>query len=98
MKKNTNELISKINFLTKSLNDLDQKNQLIMKKNEEIRNSIFNIDGIIEAKSKEGNTIPIVKEKKKKNNNLEETNRTKNEEKNKNSFNFTNSDEAGEDN
>lgn len=71
-----------------------------MKKNEEIRNSIFNIDGIIEAKSKEGNTIPIVKEKnnKNKNNNLEETNRTKNDEKNKNSFNFTNSDEAGEDN
>ena len=100
LKKNTNELISKINILTKTLNDLDQKNQLIMKKNEEIRNSIFNIDGIIEAKSKEGNTIPIVKEKnnKNKNNNLEETNRTKNDEKNKNSFNFTNSDEAGEDN
>ena len=73
-----------------------------MKKNEEIKNSIFNIDGIIEAKSKEGNTIPIVKEKKNKNknknNNLEETNRTKNDEKNKNSFNFTNSAEAGEDN
>ena len=50
LKKNKEELIEKINFLAKTLSLLDHKNQMILKKNEEIRNSIFNIDGIIEAK------------------------------------------------
>ena len=57
-----------------------------MKKNQQIKNTIFNIDGIIEAKSKEGNIIPIVKESNSNNDksNIEETNHSKNkEEKNK---------------
>ncbi len=62
LKKNKEDLINKINFLSKTLNLLDQKNQMILKKNEEIKNSIFNIDGIIESKSKEGNPIPLLME------------------------------------
>ena len=111
LKKTANELICKINLLSKTLSELDQKNQLIMKKNYEIKNTIFSIDGIIEAKSKEGNIIPIIKEantdsdKSK----IEETNHSKignnsseqsnKKEKNKNVLNFTNSNsEPGSDN
>ena len=97
LKKTANELINKINFLTKTLNELDQKNQLIMKKNEQIKNSIFNIDGIIEAKSKEGNIIPIIKETNTNNDkndksNIEETNHSKNGNKSPNSPHQTNKD------
>ena len=110
LKKTVNELITKINLLTKTINELEEKNQLILKKNKEFQNTIFNIDGIIEAKSKKGDIIPILKEvninieKTKK----EETNHSKNgsnsphqtnkEEKNKN-LNITNSNsELGSDN
>jgi hypothetical protein len=111
LKKTANELINKINILSKSLNELDQKNQLIMKKNQQIKNTIFSIDGIIEAKSKEGNTIPIIKDSNSNNDksNIEESIHSKNgnisshqtnkEEKNKNIFNITNSNsEEGSDN
>ena len=58
---------------------MDQKNQLILKKNEQIKNSIFSIDGIIEANTKEGNPIPLFVEvnngnimlEKSKNNNMQ---------------------------
>ena len=60
--KNNNELMNQMNYLTQILNELEQKNQNIEKQNKEIKNTIFNIDGIIEAKSKEGNIIPIIKE------------------------------------
>ena len=96
LKKTANELMNKINLLTKTINELDQKNQLILKKNEQIKNTIFSIDGIIEAKSKEGNDIPIIKEANTNSdsNKMEETNHSRNtnkEEKNNNSFNITNS-------
>ena len=110
LKKATEELIGKINILTKTLNDLDQKNQIIMKKNQQIKNTIFSIDGIIEAKSIEGNTIPITKESNFDGNNLKETNsnskkgNNSSEQSNKGgnnkvNFNFTNSNsESGSDN
>ena len=60
--KNNNELMNQMNYLTQILKELEQKNQNIEKQNKEIKNTIFNIDGIIEAKSKEGNIIPIIKE------------------------------------
>ena len=100
LKKNKEELIEKINFLAKTLSLLDQKNQMILKKNEEIRNSIFNIDGIIEAKSKEGKPIPLLMENnnntKIKSNNQQKNgndsiNQSSREE--KNSYKYTNSDE-----
>ena len=62
LNKNNNELMNQMNYLTQILNELEQKNQNIEKQNKEIKNTIFNIDGIIEAKSKEGNIIPIIKE------------------------------------
>ena len=111
LKKATEELIGKINILTKTLNELDQKNQMIMKKNQQIKNTIFNIDGIIEAKSVEGNIIPITKESNTKNddNNFVDTNNSKNgnnsfqqtnkEGKNKGNLNITNNNsEPGSDN
>ena len=103
LKKNKEDLINKINFLTKTLNLLDQKNQMILKKNDEIKNSIFNIDGIIEAKSKEGNPIPLLIENNNniniKNNNQQKNvnnsiNQSSREE--KNSYKYTNSDENEE--
>ena len=95
LKKTSNELISKINVLSKTLNDLDQKNQLIMKKNQEIKNSIFSIDGIIEAKSKEGSIIPITIENDITGNNIEKTMNSNNEkeEKNKSNFDFSSENE-----
>ena len=100
LKKNKEELIEKINFLAKTLSLLDHKNQMILKKNEEIRNSIFNIDGIIEAKSKEGNPIPLLMENNN-NINIKSNNRQKNgndsinqsSREEKNSYKYTNSDE-----
>ena len=44
------------------LTELEQRNQNIIKENEHIKNSIFNIDGIIEAKSKDGKVIPLLKD------------------------------------
>ena len=82
LQKATDDLINKINNLSKTLNSLQQKNQIIMKKNQQIKNSIFNIDGIIEAKSKDGNTIPIFKEIN--NNKNNEINNDKSESKEKN--------------
>ena len=109
LKKHKIDLINKLNFLTKTLNELDQKNQLILRKNEQIKNTIFSIDGIIEANTKEGNPIPILVEvnngnimlEKSKNNNLQKNgndsiNQSSGEE--KNSIKITNSDEVGGDN
>ena len=95
LKKTSNELISKINVLSKALNDLDQKNQLMIKKNKEIKNSIFSIDGIIEAKSKEGSIIPITIENDITGNNIEKTMNSNNEkeEKNKSNFDFSSENE-----
>ena len=82
-----------------------------MKKNQQIKNTIFNIDGIIEAKSVEGNIIPITKESNTKNddNNFVDKNNSKNgnnsfqqtnkEGKNKGNLNITNNNsEPGSDN
>ncbi len=75
LKKNKEDLMNKINFMAQTLNELDQKNQMILKKNEQIKNSIFSIDGIIEAKSKDGKTIPLLKEIKNKSIFLEKNNK-----------------------
>jgi hypothetical protein len=109
LKKHKIDLINKLNFLSKTLNELDQKNQLILRKNEQIKNTIFSIDGIIEANTKEGNPIPILVEvnngnimlEKSKNNNIQKNgsdsiNQSSGEE--KNSIKLTNSDEIGGDN
>ena len=99
LKKNKEDLINKINFLAKTLNLLDQKNQMILKKNEQIKNSIFSIDGIIEAKSKEGNTIPLLVEKTKNiniksiNNNTNNKQKNENDSSDKNNYKYNNSDE-----
>ena len=73
LKKIQEDLIIKINDLANELNALEEKNQEILKSNEQIKNSIFNIDGIIEAKSKEGTTIPLLVEVKKDNITIEKT-------------------------
>ena len=62
LEKNSDELINKIKSLLQILTELEQRNQNIIKENEHIKNSIFNIDGIIEAKSKDGKVIPLLKE------------------------------------
>ena len=62
LSKNVNELVNQINYLTQLLAELDKKNENIINQNKQIKNTIFNIDGIIEAKSKEGNIIPILKD------------------------------------
>ena len=99
LKKDKEDLLNKLNFLAQTLNELDHKNQMILKKNEQIKNSIFNIDGIIEAKSKEGKPIPLLIEaknnngrieKKDKKNWSESINQSSGEE--KNSENYTNTD------
>ena len=61
LNKNINELVNQISYLSQLMAELDQKNELIINQNKLIKNSIFSIDGIIEAKSKEGNIIPLVK-------------------------------------
>ena len=70
--------MNQMNYLTQILNELEQKNQNIEKQNKEIKNTIFNIDGIIEAKSKEGNSIPILKEYNNKNNEIDNFNNENN--------------------
>ena len=47
------------------VNKIKEKNQMIQKKNEQLKNSIFSIDGIIEATSKEGEPIPLFVEERK---------------------------------
>ena len=93
--------MNKINFLAQTLNELDHKNQMILKKNEQIKNSIFNIDGIIEAKSSEGKSIPLLVEVKDNNNsnNTEQKNKKNGNEsinqssrEEKNSDNYSNTD------
>ena len=101
LKKNKEDLMNKINFLAQTLNELDHKNQMILKKNEQIKNSIFNIDGIIEAKSSEGKSIPLLVEVKDNNNsnNTEQKNKKNGNEsinqssrEEKNSDNYSNTD------
>ena len=103
LKKNKEDLMNNINFLTQTLNQLDLKNQMILKKNEQIKNSIFNIDGIIEGKLEEGKPIPLLMEVKNSNINIDKSNKkngnysinqSSREEKNS----YTNSDVIGEDN
>jgi hypothetical protein len=79
LKKTSYELINRINVLTKSLNESNQKYESFEKKYKEIKNSIFSIDGIIEAKSKEGNIIPITLENQSTVNNAEKTLNSKND-------------------
>ena len=57
-----NDLIIKLNYLANELNQSEEKNKQILKQNEKFKNSIFNIDGIIEANSADGNTIPLLME------------------------------------
>ena len=78
---------------------------MILKKNEQIKNSIFNIDGIIEGKLKEGKTIPLLMEVKSNDINIEKNNNkngnysiNQSSREEKNSYKYTNSDEIGEDN
>ena len=59
------DLVNKIKYLANEFNLLEEKNQMILKKNEQLKNSIFNIDGIIEATSKEGEPIPLFVEERK---------------------------------
>ena len=72
---------------------------MILKKNEQIKNSIFNIDGIIEAKSKGGKPIPLIMELKSNNISLEKTDKKNGSEslnessrEEKNSDNYSNTD------
>ena len=99
LKKDKEDLLNKINFLAQTLNELDHKNQMILKKNEQIKNSIFNIDGIIEAKSKGGKPIPLIMELKSNNISLEKTDKKNGSEslnessrEEKNSDNYSNTD------
>ena len=57
---------------------------MILKKNEQIKNSIFNIDGIIEATSKEGEPIPLLVEVKKDSLTIEKSESKKEEKKDDN--------------
>ena len=59
------DLVNKIKYLANEFNQLEEKNQMIQKKNEQLKNSIFSIDGIIEATSKEGEPIPLFVEERK---------------------------------
>ena len=79
LKKIQEDLIIKINYLANEINNLEEKNQQILKNNEQIKNSIFSIDGIIEATSKEGNPIPLLVEDRKDCLTLEKTKKKKEE-------------------
>ena len=81
LKKIQDDLVIKIKYLANEFNQLEEKNQMMMKKNEQIKNSIFNIDGIIEATSKEGETIPLLVEVRKDSITIEKTNVNKKEKK-----------------
>ena len=93
------DLVNKIKYLANEFNQLEEKNQMILKKNEQIKNSIFNIDGIIEAKSKGGKPIPLIMELKSNNISLEKTDKKNGSEslnessrEEKNSDNYSNTD------
>ena len=73
LKRIQDDLVMKIKYLANEFNQLEEKNQLILKKNEQIKNSIFSIDGIIEATSKEGDPIPLLVEVRKDNLTIEKT-------------------------
>ena len=98
LKKNKEDLMNKINFLAQTLNELDQKNQMILKKNEQIKHSIFNIDGIIEAKSSEGKSIPLLVEVKDNNNNNSSNTEQKNNKNGNESANQSSREEKNSDN
>ena len=73
LKRIQDDLVMKIKYLANEFNQLEEKNQLILKKNEQIKNSIFSIDGIIEAISKEGDPIPLLVEVRKDSLTIEKT-------------------------
>jgi len=77
LQKIQDDLVMKIKLLATEFNQLEEKNQMIQKKNEQIKNSIFSIDGIIEAKSKEGKLIPLLEEVRKDSITIEKTNANK---------------------
>ena len=62
------ELTKQLILLYKEFTILEQTNKEITEKNNEYKSSLFCIDGIIEATSKDGNKIPIIKKKERKNN------------------------------
>ena len=84
LKKIQDDLVNKIKYLANEFNLLEEKNQMILKKNEQIKNSIFNIDGIIEATSKEGEPIPLLVEVKKDSLTIEKSESKKEEKKDDN--------------
>ena len=79
LKKIQDDLILKLNYLANELNQSEEKNKQILKQNEKIKNSIFSIDGILEAKSTDGNTIPLLVEVRKDSITIEKTKENKEE-------------------
>ena len=79
LKKVQDDLILKLNYLANELNQSEEKNKQILKQNEKFKNSIFNIDGIIEANSTDGNTIPLLMEVRKDSITIEKTKENKEE-------------------
>ena len=79
LKKIQDDLILKLNYLANELNQSEEKNKQILKQNEKFKNSIFNIDGIIEANSTDGNTIPLLMEVRKDSITIEKTKENKEE-------------------
>ena len=79
LKKIQNDLILKLNYLANELNQSEEKNKQILKQNEKIKNSIFSIDGILEAKSTDGNSIPLLVEVRKDSITIEKTKENKEE-------------------
>ena len=82
LKKIQDDLILKLNYLANELNQSEEKNKQILKQNEKIKNTIFNIDGILEAKSTDGNSIPLLMEVRKDSITIEKTKEKKKEVKN----------------
>ena len=79
LKKIQDDLILKLNYLANELNQSEEKNKQILKQNEKIKNTIFNIDGILEAKSTDGNSIPLLMEVRKDSITIEKTTEKKEE-------------------
>ena len=79
LKKIQDDLILKLNYLANELNQSEEKNKQILKQNEKFKNSIFNIDGIIEANSTDGNSIPLLMEVRKDSITIEKTKENKEE-------------------
>ena len=79
LKKVQDDLILKLNYLANELNQSEEKNKQILKQNEKIKNTIFNIDGILEAKSTDGNSIPLLMEVRKDSITIEKTKEKKEE-------------------